>query len=183
MFWLRNYIVRVLAAVSQVSLPTLEFCFCLLIPLPDLSPCFLLTHLNCGEVWAQQEGMDFFLWCSVSPGRNRAIQRPCAWSGRREIRKSVVRQENGRMLSGTMQLVFFFPLFLTSVAAEEGTQLAGRLRGGGRSWGWGVHWWGRSCTRHCFLPHRRGDAVSSAADLSFLLCFPFPLGTTVLELL
>lgn len=37
--------------------------------------------------------------------------------------------------------------------------------------------------RYCFLHLQRGNAVSRAADLSFLLCFPSLSGTAALELL
>lgn len=88
------------------------------------------------------------------------------------------------MLSGTTQLVFFFPLFLTSVPAEEGKQ--GWQEGSGEEVGLGAEaciGGGGPAPGIAFFPTGEGDAVSSAADLSFLLCFPFPLGTAVLELL
>jgi len=60
MLWLHNYTVRLLAVAFQVSLPTLSFCFYLLIPSSDPSHCFLTQRRGTERSGHGERGWNYF---------------------------------------------------------------------------------------------------------------------------
>lgn len=123
MFWLHNY-PRVLAVVLQVSLPTLRFCFCLLIPSSDPSHSFL-TQRRYREICAWQDKLElFFLVVGDSWKKFKLFKGLPICAGRRELRGHW--QEDRRMLSATC---FSFPDLSACWGGKAG--LGGRLRESG----------------------------------------------------